>query len=67
MSVPFRVLWSSVMSQPNAHKHARYKNAGLDSEAMRRRREEEVREAGTGDVGQTVRVEKPLGCLTIFP
>ena len=29
------------MSQPNAHKHARYKNAGLDSEAMRRRREEE--------------------------
>ena len=46
MSVPFRVLWSSVMSQPNAHKHARYKNAGLDSEAMRRRREEEVREGG---------------------
>jgi len=29
------------MSQPNAHKHARYKNAGLDSQEMRRRREEE--------------------------
>merc|ERR1712142_149260 len=31
----------SNMSQPNAHKHARYKNAGLDSQEMRRRREEE--------------------------
>ena len=29
------------MSHPNAHKHARYKNAGLDSQEMRRRREEE--------------------------
>ena len=28
------------MSAPNAHKHARYKNAGLDSQEMRRRREE---------------------------
>ena len=29
------------MSHANAHKHARYKNAGLDSQEMRRRREEE--------------------------
>ena len=29
------------MSHPTAHKHARYKNAGLDSQEMRRRREEE--------------------------
>ena len=28
-------------SHPTAHKHARYKNAGLDSQEMRRRREEE--------------------------
>jgi len=31
----------NTMSHPNAHKHARYKNAGLDSQEMRRRREEE--------------------------
>jgi len=29
------------MSQPNAHKHARYKNQGLDVQEMRRIREEE--------------------------